>query len=150
MEIKNNRIQLLNKFFHLYADRFNNAITSESPDIEGTAKSFSDCFIAASPLGVACGTNNEEFKTAMLQGYSFYKSIGVKAMDIVLVDTTILDDFHEMTKIVWKCSYLKKDHSQGSIEFANFYFTRTKKDEHKIFAYITEDEQAALKEIGLI
>src|SRR5688500_17161631 len=107
----NDRIQRLNAFFKLYADRFNTAINSDSPDIEGTAKSFSDCFIAANPLGVACGTNNEDFKAAMLQGYAFYKNIGVKAMDIVLVETTILDNFHEMTKILLKCSYLKKDSS---------------------------------------
>ena len=145
----NNRIQRLNDFFKLYADKFNNAINGDSPDIEGTAKSFSDCFIAANPLGVICGRNNEDFKAAMLQGYMFYKDIGVKAMDIVEMDTTILDNLHEMTKIRWKCSYLKKDR-KGSIEFENFYFTQTKENEHKIFAYITGDEHAALKESGLI
>ena len=144
------RIQQLNDFFNVYADRFNNAINGNSPDIEGTAKSFSGCFIAANPLGVSCGTNNEDFREAMLQGYAFYKNIGVKAMDIVLLETNILDNFHEMTKIRWKCSYLKKDNSKGSIEFENFYFTQTIKNEHKIFAYITGDEQAAMKEHGLI
>jgi hypothetical protein len=145
-----NRIQQLNDFFNLYADRFNNAINGDTPDIERTAKSFSDCFIAANPLGVTCDTNNEDFKAATSQAYAFYKSIGVTAMDIVLMDTTILDNFHEMTKIRWKCSYLKKDNSKGSIEFENFYFTQTKENEHKIFAYITGDEQAVLKEHGLI
>jgi hypothetical protein len=38
----------------------------------------------------------------------------------------------------------------GDIEFENFYFTQTKENEHKIFAYITGDEQAALKESGLV
>jgi hypothetical protein len=72
-------------------------------------------------------------------------------MDIVSLDTTILDGFHEMTKIRWKCGYAKKrNNSKSSIEFANFYFTQTKENEHKIFAYITGDEQAALKENGLI
>src|SRR5690606_31572440 len=131
-------------------DRFNNAIKSEVVDIEGTAKSFSNCFIAANPLGVNCGSNNEEFKTAMLQGYSFYKNIGVTAMDIVSLETTILDNFHEMTKVIWRCNYTKNDNSKGSIEFENIYFTQTKENEHRIFAYITGDEQAVLKENGLI
>ena len=144
------RIQQLNDFFNLYAERFNNAIKGETPDIEGTVKSFSGYFIAANPLGVTCGNNNEDFKTAISQGYAFYKSIGVTSMDIVSLETTILNVFHEMTKIRWKCGYTKKDNSKGSIEFENFYFTQTKENEHKIFAYITGDEQAVLKENGLI
>jgi hypothetical protein len=145
------RIQQLNHFFNLYADRFNNAIKGETPDIEGTIKSFSFSFIAANPSGVICGNNNEDFKTAISQGYAFYKSIGVTSMDIVSLETTILNEFHEMTKILWKCVYVKKkDNVKNSIEFANFYFTQTKENEHKIFAYITDDEQAVLKENGLI
>jgi len=144
------RIQQLNDFFNLYAERFNNAIKGETPDIEGTVKSFSGYFIAANPLGVTCGNNNEDFKTAISQGYAFYKSIGVTSMDIVSLETTILNVFHEMTKIRRKCGYTKKDNSKGSIEFENFYFTQTKENEHKIFAYITGDEQAVLKENGLI
>jgi hypothetical protein len=145
----NKRIPQLDVFFKLYADRFNNAL-NHSADVEGTAKSFSDCFIGASPLGVMCGNNNEAFRVALRQGYEFYKGIGIKAMDIVLKETTILDDFHEMTKVRWKSSYTKKDSSMGSIEFDNIYFTQTKGEESKIFAYITGDEQAALKANGLL
>jgi hypothetical protein len=144
------RIQQLNDFFNLYAYRFNNAITGETPDIEGTAKSFTGCFIAANPFGVTCGDNNQEFRAAVSQGYAFYKSIGVTSMDILSLEITILNGFHEMTKIRWKCSYTKKDNSKGNIEFENIYFTQTRENEHKIFAYITGDEQAVLKENGLI
>lgn len=144
------RIQQLNDFFNLYAQRFNNALKGETPDIDGSAKSFSKCFVSANPLGVSCGSNNEEFRTAMSQGYAFYKSIGVTTMEIVSLEISILNDFHEMTKIRWKCSYTKKDHSRGSIEFENFYFTHSKQNEHEIFAYITGDEQAVLKKNGLI
>jgi hypothetical protein len=147
----NKRIQLLHDFFHANANRFTNAINGETPDIDGTVKSFSECFIAATPLGVTCGNNNEDFKTAMSQGYTFYKTIGVTSMEIVFLETTILDGFHEMTKIRWNCGYSKKkNNSKGNIEFENFYFTQTRENEPKIFAYITGDEQAALKEHGLI
>jgi hypothetical protein len=143
------RIQQLSDFFNLYADKFNSALNNGTAAVE-TTKSFSDCFIGASPLGVRCGVNNEDFRAALQQGYEFYNSIGIKAMDIVSKETTILDDFHEMTKIRWKSSYIKKDSSKGSIEFDNIYFTQTKGKESKIFAYITGDEQAALKGNGLI
>lgn len=147
----NKRIQLLHDFFHAYASRFTHALKDESPDIDGTVTSFAECFTAASPSGVTCGKNNEDFKTAISQGYAFYKTIGVRSMEIVFLETTILDGFHEMTKIRWNCGYaIKKDNSKGNIEFENFYFTHTKEHEPKIFAYITGDEQAALKEHGLI
>ena len=71
-------------------------------------------------------------------------------MDIISLQTTVLDNFHEMTKVRWKSSFVKKDNSKGSIEFENFYFTQTKEIEPKIFTYITGDEQAVLKEHGLI
>ena len=71
-------------------------------------------------------------------------------MEIISMDTTLLDNFHEMTKIRWKSSYMKKDNSKGSIELVNFYFTQTIENEPKIFTYITGDEQAVLKEHGLI
>ncbi|MFA6262263.1 MAG: hypothetical protein WC760_12395 [Bacteroidia bacterium] len=145
-----NRIEHLKDFFNLYAVRFNNALNDATPDIEGTVNSFSNCFIAASPMAIACGYNNEEFKAAISQGYAFYKNIGVKTMDIVSLETITLDNLHEMTKVRWKSSFVKRDNSKGSIEFENFYFTQTKKNESKIFSYITGDEQAALKEIGLI
>jgi len=144
------KIQQLNDFFNLYADRFNKGINDEAPNVEETTKSFSGCFIAANPLGVTCGNNNSDFKIVISRGYAFYKSIGIKAMDVVALETTILDSFHEMTKVRWKCNYIRKDNSKGSLEFDNFYFTQTKANETKIFAYITGDEQSALKDIGLI
>lgn len=146
----NNKTEHLKDFFNLYAERFNNALKDAKPDVEGTVKSFTSCFIAANPLGVICGNNNEDFKTAMSQGYSFYKNIGVTAMDIVFLEITILDNLHAMTKVRWKCSFTRKDNAKGNIEFENFYFTQTIENEPKIFAYITGDEQAALKENGLI
>jgi hypothetical protein len=143
------KIQQVNDFFSLYADRFNKAL-NQGTDLEGTAQSFSDYFIGANPLGVMGGANNEDFKAALKQGYTFYKNIGIQSMDIVSRETTLLDDFHAMTKVRWKSSYIKKDNAAGSIEFDTIYFTQAKGTEIKIFAYITGDEQAALKANGLI
>src|SRR5688500_11437605 len=107
------RSERLNDFFNLYADSFNKALRDGTPDIEGTVKSFSDCFLAAIPVGITCGNNNKEFMAAILQGYAFYKSIGIKAMDIISLQTTVLDNFHEMTRVRWKSAFVKKDNSKG-------------------------------------
>jgi hypothetical protein len=80
----------------------------------------------------------------------FYKNIGITSMDIVSKKITLLDDFHTMVKVRWKSNFLKRDGLKSSIEFENIYFTQTMDTQHKVFAYITGDEHAALKEAGLI
>jgi hypothetical protein len=142
--------QQIDNFFNHYCDVFNNAIKGDSPDMERTAELFSACFIAANPAGINCGQNNETFRDAMQKGYEFYKRIGITSMDIVSKEITLLDEFHTMVKVYWKSNFLKRDGQRGSIEFENIYFTQTKDAQHKVFAYITGDEQAALKEAGLV
>lgn len=71
-------------------------------------------------------------------------------MDIVSKEITLLDDFHAMAKIHWKANYLKRDGLKGSLEFENIYFIQTREERHQVFAYITGNEQAALKEAGLV
>lgn len=144
------RKEQLRNFFNEYAKQFNRALRESTADVEATARSFSRCFIGASPAGVACGNNDEEFRTVMAQGYAFYKNIGITAMAIVRTESTLLNELHSMTKVKWKSSFVRKDGSGGAIEFENYYFTQLTEGQPKIFAYITGDEQAALKENGLI
>ena len=75
-----NREVQLKGFFNQYAERFNQALKGEISDSEKTAACFSDCFIEASPVGVSCGKNDESFRAAIPQGYSFYKSIGIRSV----------------------------------------------------------------------
>lgn len=144
------RKQQIHNFFVWYRDTFNNALQGTSSGIEQTAELYSDCFIAADPQGVNCGKNDEQFRNAMLTGYAFYRNIGITSMEIVSKEVTLLNDLHAMVKVRWKSNFVKKDHSTGSIEFENIYFVQTKNNQHKVFAYITGDEQAGLKEVGLI
>jgi hypothetical protein len=146
----NNSVERLSDFFNQYAARFNSAIQGDNPDIDGTAKAFADCFVAANPAGVICGQNDASFRDAMQQGYAFYKEIGITAMDIASKEFILLDGLHAITKVRWKYSYTKKDGVSGSLEFVNSYVTHSTGDRIVIFAYITGDEQSALKDIGLI
>ena len=68
------RIQHLKTFFNLYAERFTNAVKNGTPDIEGTAKSFSDCFIAANPLGVTVETTMEISRLHCRRAMRFIKT----------------------------------------------------------------------------
>lgn len=145
-----NKKQQIDDFFNQYRDIFNNAIRVDAHDIEQTAGLYSDCFIGANPLGVQCGKNNKGLRDFLLKGYDFYKKIGTTSMDIVSKEITILDEFHAMTKVRWKSNFIKPDNSKVSIEFENIYFTQTKDNQHKVFAWITGNEQTVLKEYELI
>ena len=147
---KRTQEQQVDDFFNQYSDIFNKSIKGDVADVERTAELYSDCFIAANPLGVNCGRNDEQLRDAIVKGYAFYKNIGITSMEIISKQITLLDDFHAMVKVYWKSNFIKKDGSRGSIEFANIYFTQTRENQHKVFAYITGDEQAVLREFGLI
>lgn len=136
-------------FFDQYAARFNDALNNNKLDVQGTINSFTSCFVAASPLGVNCGKNDSEFEKAIPKGYDFYRSIGVTSMEITNREITILDDYHAMVKVFWHSLYHKQTGGTIAIDFAVIYFLQKIK-ELRIFAYITGDEQKALKEHGLI
>jgi hypothetical protein len=152
--IKNDTAETLkNKietFFNHYEDRMNKALRGETPDIDDVTQSFADCFIEASPLGVICGKNDAEFKKQIPKGYEMYKSIGIGSMNILSTEIILLNQLHIMANVNWRSNYVKKDNSKGAIEFNVIYLLQEKDGKHKIFAYITEDEQKALKEHGLI
>lgn len=141
----------LEDFFAAYAARTNAAL-ADPPEVnaEATANAFAGCFIEASPNGIHCGTNNDEFRAAIPKGYEFYRSIGTKSMEIGSLTLTPLDDFHTQAKVHWVAKYQKQDGSQDEIEFDVIYFVQLLGDEPKIFAYITGDEQQVYKDKGLI
>lgn len=145
-----NRKQQLDDFFNEYASRFNHSLKGGSPDVEGTMASFAGCFVEASPSGVICGQNDQQFRNAIPQGHAFYKNIGITSMDILSKEITLLDNFHSMNKILWRSAYTKQNGTQGGIEFEVVYFVQSRENSHRIFAYITGDEHAALKEHGLV
>lgn len=139
----------LEDFFRKYETIFNESLAG-TIDIEETVNSFSDGFIEANPFGVLCGKNDEQFRTALTQGYEFYKLIGTKSMNIGSIEVSSLDKYHSMVKVHWHSVYNRKDGREEQIEFDVIYFVQTIDKNPKIFAYITGDEQGILREKGLI
>ena len=139
----------LDAFFTDYENLFNRSL-QQQPDVDSIVKNFADCFVEASPVGINCGKNDEEFRKQIPQGYAFYKSIGTRSMSIRSQMTTQLDELHCMTKVDWSAQYRKKDGKEAVIDFSVIYFTQVQHGQPKIFAYITGDEQRVLKEHGLI
>jgi hypothetical protein len=140
----------LGQFFDAYAQRFNDALEGKGIDVEATVNAFAECFVEASPVGIVCGKNDEQFRDAIPKGFEFYRSIGTKSMQIESKEIAILDSFHSMVKVHWVATYKKGNDKNDVIEFDVFYFVQTINDSIKIFAYITGDEQKVLKERGLM
>ena len=84
------------------------------------------------------------------KGWKFYRKIGIRAMNILSKEVTILNDLHAMAKIHWNSSFVRPDKSEGKVEFDVFYMLQKQEEDLKIFAFITGDEQQVLREQGLI
>ncbi len=95
------------------------------------------------------GRNDENFAEKIPQGYEYYWKIGITSMDIVSKNIEEIDAYHVMATIHWSSAYHKQNGDKGMIGFDVTYLLNTRNG-LKIFAYITGDEQGALKEHGLI
>ena len=139
------------RFLAEYEVRLNRALC-EPPDvdIEGTASAFWECFFAAGPWGVECKKNDDEFRATIPKGLEFYRRIGTTGMKIAALTVTDLDEIHSMAKVRWHSIYKKPDASQIHIDFDVIYLFRMGEQGPLIFGYITGDEEAALREHGLI
>jgi hypothetical protein len=135
-------------FFDHYESNFNAALAGGNSDVNSTVNSFASEFIEASPLGVIAGTNNEKFRESIKTGWAFYKQVGIRAMNIFSKQVTLLDQFHAIVRVGWNSSFTREDGTNGELAFDIFYLVQ-KKEGIRIFAYITGDEQQALKDAGL-
>lgn len=120
MDNMDNTDKRLEAFFAEYEARFNEALAGKI-DIEETANSFADCFIAANLFGVLCGKNDDQFRIMIPKGYDFYKSIGTKSMSIDSIKVSSLDEYHSMAKVHWRAFCNKKDGNEEIIEFDVIY-----------------------------
>ena len=137
-------------FFYEYASRMNNALLGDRVDIDGIVKSFAEHFVGADPHGVAVGENSDPFKTVITKGISFYQRLGIRSMVILEQRIDLLDEFHTLAKVHWKCIFERVDKS-GEIIFVNFYMVQSLAGgAPKIFAYVTGDEMKAFNDYGLL
>lgn len=142
----------LDAFFAAYAKRSTDALkTPPIEDIDGTVQSFAPYFVESSPRGVMGGENGPEFRKMIPQGFAHYRKVGGKAMRITRLDIVELDDANAMATIDWAFDYVRpSDRKTGTVTFTNRYFLNVSGDAPKIFAYITPDEEQAMKDHGLI
>lgn len=119
-------------------------------DMDEVASLYASEFIAASPAGVMTGKNDEQLKQVMAQGYAHYRAIGTKEMRIRGLRISPMDEHHCVAHVAWTATYARKDQPDIAIDFDVHYLVQQLGTEPKVFGWVSGDEQALLKERGII
>lgn len=137
-------------FMAEYARLMNAGVRDGSLDADFLAGCFAAEFIGAGPGGVMAG-KKEGLTEAIAGGADAYRRMGGLAFVAEHIDTQELAPNSFMTTVRWRFDYRRPaDGRLGSIGFTNRYLVSTAQGRPEIFAWITADEQAALREHGLV
>jgi hypothetical protein len=135
--------------FERYEKLFRMAL-KDAVDMDQVVSSYAAAFVAASPAGVSIGQNDEHLKQVMRQGFERYRRIGTKDMRLRNVRTTPIDERHCLAHVGWTAVYDRGEKPDVSIDFEVHYLVQQLDDVPKIFGWVSGDEQAVLKQHGII
>lgn len=135
-------------FFAEYEKRFNASLEGQPLDVDAMAADFSDYIVGSGPAGVMGGKNDESYREMIRGNEDRYRKIGAKYMKVTNIEVTELDDLHAAAKVYWTSGYDKKG-ELVTIDFYVIYLLTFAQQDIKIFAFISGDEEQALKEHGL-
>lgn len=135
-------------FFERYASLFNRALAGET-DMDAVAALYAPAFVAASPAGVVTGKNDAQLRQVMAQGYARYREIGTRGMRIREVRLSPIDEHHCVAHVAWTATYARGNRDVA-IDFEVHYMVQLLDGEPKVFGWISGDEEALLREHGVI
>ena len=137
------------KFFDRYEELFRKSLRGDV-DMDQVAALYASEFITASPAGVMTGKNDEQLKRTMSKGYERYRDIGTKDMRIRNIRLSPIDEHHCVGHVAWTATYARNDLLDVTIDFDVHYLIQMLADEPKVFGWVSGDEQALLKEHGVV
>ncbi|WP_208245432.1 nuclear transport factor 2 family protein (plasmid) [Rhizobium sp. T1470] len=137
------------KLFERYERVFKQSLDGDI-DMDQVASLYASDFIAASPVGVMTGKNDDQLKQAMARGYAHYRAIGTKQMRIRNIRLSHIDEHHCVAHVAWTATYVRKDQSDVAIDFDVHYFVQELDGGAKVFGWVSGDEQALLRKRGII
>ena len=135
--------------FERYQRSFNRALAGDF-DLDKARSFYASEFIAASPAGVVAGKNDDQLGPIMEQGYERYRAMGTKEMRMRDIRLSPMDEHHCVAHIAWTAIYSRQDAPDISIDFDVHYLVQKLNGEPRIFGWVSGDEQALLKEHGLV
>jgi len=139
----------IREFFISYQRFFMKALADDL-DADELSALYTSAFIAASPAGVITGKNDDTLKQNMINGYAHYRSIGTKCMQVRNIRLSPIDDLHAVAHVAWTAVYAKSDQPDISIDFEVHYLIQEIDGQPKVFGWISGDEQALLRERGVV
>lgn len=135
--------------FERYERLFNQALGGEV-DLDEVASLYAAEFLGASPAGVMTGRNDDHFRQVMAQGHAHYRAIGTKAMRIRGIRLSPMDENHCVAHLAWTATYARQGRPDVAIDFDVHYFVQKLAGAPKVFGWVSGDEQALLKQHGVI
>jgi hypothetical protein len=136
-------------FFERYARFFNQALDGDA-NLDEVAALYACEFIAASPAGVMAGKNDAQLRQVMAQGYQRYLAMGTKEMRLRGVRFCPIDEHHGVAHVAWTARYAREGRPDVSIDFDVHYLIQQLDGEPKVFGWVSGDEQALLRERGVV
>ena len=137
------------KLFERYEQVFRSGLRG-GLDMNEAALLYASEFIAAMPAGVMSGKNDEQLKQAMAKGYERYRAMGMKDMRRRGLRISLIDERHCVAHVAWTAIYAREDQPDAAIDFEVHYFVQELNSEPKVFGWVSGDEQAVLREHGII
>jgi hypothetical protein len=136
-------------FFERYERLFNQALVGDG-DLDEVMGLYASEFIAASPAGVTAGKNDAQLRQTMAQGYAHYRTIGTRGMRIRDVRISPIDGLHCLAHVAWTATYARDSGPDVAIDFEVHYLVQRSGGALKVFGWVSGDEQALLREHGVI
>lgn len=138
------------KFFDSYAATMIEALDDDA-GIETIQTAYAEEMIGAAPGGLVRATrNDEQLADQLRKNQDFYKSIGLQAMEVLDVEASAIDDLHDSVRVGFRATYRKPGGETISADFAVSYMLQKREEGPRIFAFVTGDEMALYRELGLI
>jgi len=137
------------KLFERYERISGQALRGEA-DADELAALYASEFIASSPAGVMAGKNDRRFVQALVQGHAHYREIGTRSMSVREVRVSPIDGLHCVAHVAWVATYARSDGPDVSIDFDVHYLVRNVDGQPKVFGWMSSDEQALLREHGIV
>jgi len=137
------------KFFERYEDTFNRSLHGDM-DMDEVASLYASEFIAATPAGVMAGKNDGQLRQIMAQGYARYRDMGTKGMRLRDLRLSPIDDHHCLAHAAWTATYARAGQPDVAIDFDVHYLVQVLDGDPKVFGWVSGDEQALLKQHGIV
>jgi hypothetical protein len=118
-------------------------------DVNAQVLFFAEHFISASPKGTIA-QDRDEFAKLADQAGQFYRSVGQTGATILSMTETPISNEYSLVRVHWGCTFEKT--GDKPIEFdVSYLIQELAGQDPKILLFIAhEDEEKAMKELGLI